>query len=403
MNGEQLKLFIENSLKLRKAVERTARKTNPQLAAAMARIRGIVESIPDESLIRRQQWKELKPLIRYVLEPYNSAMAEALIASVQELHSPQHKYAIAMLAEAGVNVADAVDEGIAVSSSQIQATTKYKLNELFVVTAATQESKWMQSIIRLVDRKVIEGITFNRPTSEIAETIVNIRTGKQGQVIATLGGPTAARQARSYAETVIRNVVESMSEQELDAALQGLDMNNTGMAWEYVALLDSNTCATCAWWDGEIERDKSKLPKLPMHDNCQCSIVPIDFDDIDPVRTSLQLDPKGLGQRKKPPPLNPEDGRDTRKGDIPRSKQGPYTKTRHVGAEKAGNLPTYADYLAETNEYDRAMFFGGGNAGQVRAKRFMELVESGYTRKRALKLLINGDSRNKRFDAVNSL
>ena len=401
MNGEQLKLFIENSLQLRRAVERTARKTNPELKSAMVRIRSIVESIPDDSLIKEQQWRQLRPLLRYILGDYNRLMEQELLAVVEAMHPIERKYALDMLAQAGVNVAGAVDDGTAVSASKIQATSKFPLSQLFAVAATSQESPWVKSILRVVDRKVMAGLTFGKTTAEIANDIVKIQT-RQGRVTAIIGG-TAAGQVESYAQSVIRNVVESMTEEEMERAVAGLDMNEEGQAWEYIALLDSNTCATCAWWDGEVERDKTRLPRLPMHDNCQCSIVPVELSDPDSARPSLQLDPDGLGQRKKPPPLDPAEGADTRKGDISRKEHAPYTKTRFVIADRPGNRPRYADYLVQTNPYDRAMFFGGGNAGQVRAQRFMELVEQGNSPKRALKLLINGDSRNKRFDRVSSL
>ena len=207
-----------------------------------------------------------------------------------------------------------------------------------------------------------------------------------------LGGGTATSKVGNYAETVIRNVIESMSEEEIEAATTGLDMTRGGTAWEYVALLDSNTCPTCAFYDGDWARNKEDLPELPMHDNCQCSIIPINFDDIPVSRTAQELDPEGLGGRTKPPPLS-----EARKGDITRADQAPYTHRLPVIANRTGNLPTYADYLVQTNAYDRAMFFGGGNDGIVRAKRFMDLIQQGNRPKSALRLMMNGGPRNKKF------
>jgi hypothetical protein len=172
------------------------------------------------------------------------------------------------------------------------------------------------------------------------------------------------------------------------------------MGYEYVALLDSNTCATCAWWDGEFEPERDSLPSLPMHDNCQCSVVPVNRAEFDAARYGLILDPEGKGNREKPPELDPEDGPDTVKGDISRSELKPFTKRRSVIANRTGNRPNYADYLVQSNDYNRATFFGGGNAGKIRNQKFMAMVDKGMEPKRALKLMINGDATDKRFDRV---
>ena len=54
-----------------------------------------------------------------------------------------------------------------------------------------------------------------------------------------------------------------------------------------------------------------------------------------------------------------------------------------------GKSPRYADFLANSNRTTQAMFFGGGNAGVVRAEKFKAAIKSGKSPQQALIDLTN--------------
>ena len=60
-----------------------------------------------------------------------------------------------------------------------------------------------------------------------------------------------------------------------------------------------------------------------------------------------------------------------------------------------GKSPRYADFLANSNRTTQAMFFGGGNAGAVRAEKFRRLVKNGRSPQQALIDLTNKSSKTK--------
>ena len=65
-----------------------------------------------------------------------------------------------------------MDDIAAVNAAKIQATSKLSLAQLFVVSETTQESPWIRSIMRVVDRTVVAGLTFDKLTKDIAKDIV---------------------------------------------------------------------------------------------------------------------------------------------------------------------------------------------------------------------------------------
>lgn len=59
-------------------------------------------------------------------------------------------------------------------------------------------------------------------------------------------------------------------------------MTDIVVTYEWIALLDDNTCEDCADLDGQ-EFEAEDLPDLPQHSNCRCDLIPIindgEFDE----------------------------------------------------------------------------------------------------------------------------
>ena len=81
-----------------------------------------------------------------------------------------------------------------------------------------------------------------------------------------------------------------------------------------------------------------------------------------------------------------------------------YRKAIDIKPRADGKAANYADYLAQTNVKSQQMFFGGGNAGSIRANKFRERLKQGDTPDDALTFLINTDKKGvKRFKPAASL
>jgi len=155
----------------------------------------------------------------------------------------------------------------------------------------------------------------------------------------------------------------------------------SGLQWEWVAALDSKTCPTCAPLDGQRWDNRSDAPTWPIHINCRCRVVAVDPEEAADVRAGLQVSPT--------------------RDDLPAGREYK-TKLKVKGSKlyrvstdikgKDGKPPTYADFLAQSNRTTQQMFFGGGNAGSIRAERFQKAVRSGTRPEVALRDLINRDA-----------
>ena len=140
--------------------------------------------------------------------------------------------------------------------------------------------------------------------------------------------------------------------------------------------MDSRTCPTCAPLDGDVRDKRTDFPKTPIHVNCRCQVVLIDPDDPGKIRYGQQAydqQPTGEGVYKTKKKVKGEEL---------------FRKNVEVKTVE-GKSPRYADFLANSNRTTQAMFFGGGNAGAVRAERFRRMIGNGRSPQDALKDLTN--------------
>ena len=78
MNSEQLRLFISGAFGSEAEARQIMKLLRPSLARALARVREIVDELPDESLTRQRVWRQLLPEIERVMAPYNDEFIQAL-------------------------------------------------------------------------------------------------------------------------------------------------------------------------------------------------------------------------------------------------------------------------------------------------------------------------------------
>jgi hypothetical protein len=107
-------------------------------------------------------------------------------------------------------------------------------------------------------------------------------------------------------------------------------------------------------------------------------VVAVDPDEQNDVRNGQQVSPE------------PFKGEGAYKTQVKVKGDKLYRKSTTVKPGKDGKT-SYADYLAQSNQKTQQMFFGGGNAGSVRAERFRQLVKSGRSPESAMQALIVGD------------
>jgi hypothetical protein len=116
-----------------------------------------------------------------------------------------------------------------------------------------------------------------------------------------------------------------------------------------------------------------------VHVNCRCQVIAVDPDEAASVRAGQAVY------------NNPTSGEGSYKTKVKVKGDNLYRKSIQVRPGKDGRPPNYADFLAESNQKTQQMFFGGGNAGSVRANKFRKAIERGTSPDKALVDLINTD------------
>jgi SPP1 gp7 family putative phage head morphogenesis protein len=365
MNSEQLRLFINGAFGSEADAKRVTKLLTPYLARALQEIRDIVDLLPDDSLRRQAVWREMEPQITAALGPYNDAFFAQLDRQLPLSGLGAAEETIGMMRSVGVPMAGVLPAELVMAES-----TKYLLNtkinnkrvvDMFL-SRTGKPSPFTVSNRRMIDSIVTGGIIKGSSTADIARAIrTELPKRMQSQAVAI---------ARTSIQDYNRQVKEEVWTANQDA------FTALGLKYEWVSALDSRTCQTCAPLDGRVKDKKADFPSTPVHVNCRCQVVLIDPDDPGSVRfgqDAYDTKPSGPGAYKTKKAVKGEEL---------------YRKNREV-ATVNGRSPRYADFLASSNRTTQAMFFGGGNAGAVRAERFRRYIKNGKTPQQALIDLTN--------------
>ena len=367
MNSEQLRLFINGAFGNEADARRVRRKLEPYLRRVLDEIREIVEQLGDSSLTRQRDWRALLELVEEALLPYNDAFGI-------ELGQQLPVSGLAAAEETTLQLKSVLPRtagGLVPPEAVMADSTKFLLNtqvsgrrvlEMFAPSAVGGPTPFTEFARRRIDQLVTGGIIRGDETKVIASKLIPY-LNKQ-----------LAGDALTIARTAIQDYNRQVKEAVWDANEEGFIA--AGLKYEWVAALDSRTCPTCAPLDGDVRDKRTDFPKTPIHVNCRCQVVLIDPDDPGKIRYGQQAydqQPTGEGVYKTKKKVKGEEL---------------FRKNVEVNTVD-GKSPRYADFLAKSNRTTQAMFFGGGNAGAVRAERFQRMIRNGRSPQDALKDLTN--------------
>ena len=336
----------------------------PYLRQTFDEIRALIDLLPDESLARQREWQALLPMIEEKLLSYNDAFAIELSRQLPLSGAAAAEETTLMLKSVVPQTAGLVPpELIMADSTKFLLQTKVGNQRVLGMFAPVEgKSPFTTSIRRSIDRIVTGGIIRGEETKVIAAKMIP-QLNKQ-----------MASQAMALARTAIQDYNRQVKEEVWDANRDAFA--RLGLKFEWVSALDSRTCPTCAPLDGVVRDNKGDFPKTPVHVNCRCQVVLIDPEDKSRVRygqEAMVRKPTGDGAYKTQKVVKGEEL---------------YRRNREVRTVD-GKSPRYADFLATADRKTQQMFFGGGNAGSIRAETFRRLMAKGTPADKALRDLTN--------------
>ena len=399
-------MFIRQAFSLENIAENALMKADPEFLRTMALVRRKVLELPDVTLLRDSEWRRLLGEIEIILQRSNDAFAKSLIDELRINYPKMREQAEKMVSSipsvnifAGTageirglpSVAGLQTIELQNSVQEIIRSTKVnstRLIDLFALQDADEfrpavmrdtMAPWIKQKIKIIDSTVRAGIFQGAETEAIANVIgkeirEDIRFGRR-----MFEGSDATRRIKAQARAIARTAVQDMNRQVNE---QVWNENNfsSNLRWEWVAAFDSRTCQVCAPLDNLVRKKRESFPTYPIHVNCRCQIVLVDPEDSD-VRAGIDVSPEQDGFNRKP-------GRKF-KSQINVKGEQLFRKAFDV----KGKNPGYADFLAQADIKTQGMFFGGGNAGSIRADRFRTFIKGGLPPREAMQKLITNAPR----------
>ncbi len=408
-------MFIRQAFSLDNIADGVIDRLDPSLRQSMAWVRGKVLELPDASLLREEEWKKMMGDIGTYLQSGNNVFAQFLIDDLRVWYPELKKTSEKMIREispvklmpgtAGqiegmptigglqtVELQDSVKD--AIRNTKVNNTRLVDLFGLQDVDMAKPAifrqtmTPWIKSNLKIIDRTVRTGILQGADTQAIADQIAGVMiTGvkKRGVLDPATKlfteGKDAYTQIKAQAKAVARTAVQDMNRQ-VNEQVWDEQTFSSDLRWEWVAAFDSRTCPVCAPLDNILRKDRKSFPEWPVHVNCRCQVVLVDPEDTD-ARAGIDISPEEDGFEKK--------GGRKYKSKINVKGDQFYRK----GFDVKGENPSYADFLAQSDRVTQGTFFGGGNAGSIRAERFRSLLKQGYKPRESLNKLISNAPRPK--------
>ena len=315
MGGEdQLKALIRQTFSLQNVADKAVVNVDQVLAQVMANVKRLVETMPQEGLLRQKAWRELEPLVKAELDKYGDRLGKSLVDTEVKAAPAMRKYGLREFNHAGAGLPQALATQAVPVAQSIEMALNSKVagatvRKMFNVDGkAKGQSPVNKALFKVVDTRVRGGLVKGWPTQEIANLMATdvVAAGVPG---VSLTAPVA-KQIRSRAMTIARTATQDMQRQVKEELYEQNKSQLGGMVWMWSAALDSRTCQICApldqmRWD---QGDSSRL-QAPIHPNCRCEVLLIDPEDEfwnGRERTAQQIRPvekgayKGKGAYKTP-------------------------------------------------------------------------------------------------------
>ena len=273
MNSEQLRLFLNGAFNNEAGAREINKELKPYLRAALQEILDLIDQLPNESLARQREWRQLLELVEQKLERYSDAFGVELSRQLPVSGLAAAEETTMMLKSVVPQVAGLVPpELIMADSTKFLLRTKVNERRVLGLFAPDGDgpSPFTRSNRRMIDTLVTGGIIRGDSTAKIA------------RALATEMPQRMQSQALALSRTAIQDYNRQVKEEVWKANED--TFKELGLKYEWVSALDSRTCQTCAPLDGEVRDSKDDFPSTPVHVNCRCLVVLIDPDDKDDPR-----------------------------------------------------------------------------------------------------------------------
>lgn len=294
MNERQFLLATRNVVRLEDLAADVTKKVSPALIRALEDIAELIKNLPETSIGREIQYRQMRQRIASMFMGANGQFAAELPLAIRAEVENQMRFAFDYLeaaqvktgvgtvpsAQAPVTVVETArglqpsigtipptlgpgnyQFGGGITRTQMLAVADdaqvlgVKLEKLFAAQDGGM-SKWIKSNVDIIDRTIKTGFLTGQTNEEVARAIV-----------------MKTKQTKAGVTALARSGLMDMSQR---AHNRFNDANRDRIAaYEYSAAFDYRVCDICAPWSGVLKRKRSDFPDMIRHVNCRCALLPI--------------------------------------------------------------------------------------------------------------------------------
>tara|TARA_A200000159_G_scaffold68719_3_gene63659 strand:+ start:4256 stop:6097 length:1842 start_codon:yes stop_codon:yes gene_type:complete len=282
---DQLKALVRQGFALQNTADKSVLTVDGVLAQTMGNVKRLVESLPQEGLLRNKAWRDLEPLVKEELDKYGRQLGKTLVNSNSQAAPDMRDYAVREFDNGGADLPEAVRVRNQPVPGSVEMALRSQVNnmtldKMFNVSGkAKGEAPILKALFKTVDTRVRGGIIRGDTTKAIADLMATdvITSGIPG---VKLTAPVA-KQIQSQAMTIARTATQDMARQVKEQLYEQNKAATEGMVWQWSTALDSRTCETCAPLDARRwpQDGQTSPPTWPIHPNCRCQSLLIDPED----------------------------------------------------------------------------------------------------------------------------
>ena len=386
MGGEdQLKGLIRQGFALQGTADKAQGLARGTLAKSLSTIKQMIETMPNEGLLRDKAWRDMEQFVRFEMESYAKELGKAIVDQDSQAAPAMRDAAVREFENGGAELPEAVRIRNQPVANSVALALRSKVNNvtvrrLFNLDDKEKASPVAKALFKTIDTRVRAGIIRGDTTKEIADLMATdvVASGIQGVKLTAPVAKQIQNQAKAIARTATQDMARQVKEQLYEENKDALE----GMVWLWSTALDSRTCETCAPLDGRRwAEDDSSRPDWPLHPNCRCQSMLIDPEDAfwnSGEVTAQQIRPFEHGAYSyKGTPIDQLSGAKLREA----SKAGHYKTPITIDGKKywrktvtvtgQGGPPRYSDVLAKwAQEKDGSMASLNQALGPERARWF---------------------------------
>jgi hypothetical protein len=455
---ERQRLLLLAVWRVLEAAGRTVGRSQQALELMALQVKGLVQGLPAEGLLRDRAWQQLKPQVQQVLNRAALAVGRDLVLEAAVVADEQARWARRYLQASGVAVSrlpalpvigidpaqierlGASPELLLGAQQQLPVDVKALVQRMRIDGKTLQQ--WFGSSVverdaagrfvtgpgvggvavdgggqplfarfglRSIERQVKAGFLQGWSSERIAQELIadEIRGGMRlGQSVVRLKS-----DARAIARTGLAHIADLVRQEQWQAAAAAGAL--PGVMWRWDATFDARTCPGCSALDGRTVGERSGLPGIPLHIQCRCAVVPVTREQQEQERaagarrTAVELTAE-------PPPA--QRAGEARKAYLERlnaagwyaakvkAPSGEWLWRRRVQVPQQRGAEGFGQFLGALVDRRKVdpigaattlqEYFGGGRAGARRMVVFSQLVNGGQRPEDALQEMFRATGRS---------